>query len=380
MSVGGVPAGGVAPAGAPRSRPAAVIASHANEVGTVQGKVRAAEAALTPLQQKLRGLEAAQEAAGAELAAARADADRWQKRAQQLMQKYESVDAGEYQRVTAELKTVQEAAKAAEETAAERGRELAAARQALAAAEARATAAARSEGAEKAAQAQLTKIKADLDAARAEAETQRKKAAGLWTAVVTVCNRDKKPVAEWKVLQAEKERRLVELEEKAKLAEAGGGDGGAAAELPALRARVAQLEGEVAAAETKAKSEIAAAKSKGLDVAKKAMASKQAVDKELERIKAALAAAQQSAAAATARLNELTAERDALQETVKGLQSQLATAKAAAAAAAKQAAPQRAAAAREAAKTQIAAIQQQAMAEVKTRLKRKTPAAAEAPW
>ncbi len=98
----------------------------------LQSKVRASEAQLGPLHARIRLLEAAAEGAAAELAAARDQAERWQKRAQQLMQKYESVDQQEHQRVLAELREAQQRATAAEAQAAASAEAAGAAQQALA--------------------------------------------------------------------------------------------------------------------------------------------------------------------------------------------------------------------------------------------------------
>jgi hypothetical protein len=103
------------------------------QVRELQGRVRATEAQLAPLQQRIRSLQAASDGAAQELTAAREQADRWQKRAQQLMQKYDSVDQQEHQRVLAELGQVQERASGAEAAAATAAGELAALQQQLAA-------------------------------------------------------------------------------------------------------------------------------------------------------------------------------------------------------------------------------------------------------
>lgn len=103
------------------------------QVRELQGRVRATEAQLAPLQQRIRSLQAASDGAAQELTAAREQADRWQKRAQQLMQKYDSVDQQEHQRVLAELGQVQERASEAEAAAATAAGELAALQQQLAA-------------------------------------------------------------------------------------------------------------------------------------------------------------------------------------------------------------------------------------------------------
>jgi len=291
-------------------------------VQELQGRVRAAEVALAPLQDRVRSLEAAQEVAGAELTSAREQAERWQKRAQQLMQKYESVDVGEYQRVAAELKTAQQAVKAAEEIAAERQRALEALRQQLATSEQRAASSVQqAEGAEKSLQGQLTKLKADLDAARADGENSRKRATSLWTTVCSICNREKKSLAEWKVLQAQKETRLLELEEKVKVLDGEGGSHAAAktADVAALRARVTQLEGDVAAAEERAANEIKTAKARQLELAKKAAAGKQAVVQELQVTRQQLAAVQKAEADAEDRLALLESEKSALQSSIHAL-------------------------------------------------------------
>lgn len=102
------------------------------QVRELQSKVRASEAHLGPLQSRIRSLEAAAEGAAAELASARDQAERWQKRAQQLMQKYESVDQQEHQRVLAELREAQQRAAAAEARAAAAAESTGAAQQALA--------------------------------------------------------------------------------------------------------------------------------------------------------------------------------------------------------------------------------------------------------
>lgn len=91
----------------------------------LQQRLRSSEAAQAPLQARIRSLEAAAGTAAAELAAAQDQAERWQKRAQQLMAKYESVDAQEHQRVLAELREAQEKQRAAEAAAAAAAAEVA---------------------------------------------------------------------------------------------------------------------------------------------------------------------------------------------------------------------------------------------------------------
>lgn len=102
------------------------------QVRELQSRVRASEAQLGPLQSRIRSLEAGAEGAAAELASARDQAERWQKRAQQLMQKYDSVDQQEHQRVLAELREAQQRAAAAEAQAAASAEAAGAAQQALA--------------------------------------------------------------------------------------------------------------------------------------------------------------------------------------------------------------------------------------------------------
>lgn len=99
----------------------------------LQQRLRASEASQAPLQQRIRSLEAAAATAAAELTGAQEQADRWQKRAQQLMAKYESVDAQEHQRVLAELREAQEKQRAAEAAAAAATAEAAALQASLAA-------------------------------------------------------------------------------------------------------------------------------------------------------------------------------------------------------------------------------------------------------
>lgn len=84
----------------------------------LQQRLRSSEASQAPLQQRIRALEAAASTAAAELSGAQEQAERWQKRAQQLMAKYESVDAQEHQRVLTELREAQEKQRAAEAVAA----------------------------------------------------------------------------------------------------------------------------------------------------------------------------------------------------------------------------------------------------------------------
>ena len=97
----------------------------------LQARVRSTEAQLSPLRARIHALEAERDTAAQELAAAKEQADRWQKRAQQLMQKYDSVDQAEHQRVLAELKEVQDRVRAAEKAAAVKAAEAAAATAAL---------------------------------------------------------------------------------------------------------------------------------------------------------------------------------------------------------------------------------------------------------
>jgi hypothetical protein len=55
---------------------------------------------------------------------------------------------------------------------------------------------------------------------QAEAEKAKKARASLWSMVSAVCNnKDKLNPAEWRPIQAGKERRLVELEERVKALE-----------------------------------------------------------------------------------------------------------------------------------------------------------------
>ncbi len=88
------------------------------QVRELQQRLRSSDASQAPLQQRIRSLEAAAATAAAELSAAQDQAERWQKRAQQLMAKYESVDAQEHQRVLAELREAQDKQRAAEAAAA----------------------------------------------------------------------------------------------------------------------------------------------------------------------------------------------------------------------------------------------------------------------
>lgn len=111
------------------------------QIRELQQKVRTGEAAQAPLQQRIRTLEAERNSAGQELAAVREQQERWQKRAQQLMQKYESVDQQEYQRVTEELKQARDKAVAAERAAADKAAEVESLQQQLAAEQARLAAA-----------------------------------------------------------------------------------------------------------------------------------------------------------------------------------------------------------------------------------------------
>ena len=101
------------------------------QVRELQTRVRSTEAQLAPLQQRIRTLEAQSGSAAQELVGAREQADRWQKRAQQLMQKYESVDQQEHQRVLAELTEAQERQRSAEAAAGAAAGEVAALQQAL---------------------------------------------------------------------------------------------------------------------------------------------------------------------------------------------------------------------------------------------------------
>lgn len=50
-----------------------------------------------------------------------------------------------------------------------------------------------------------------------EIEKYRKRANSIWTIVVQTCNKEKLPMAEWRVAQAAKEHRLVELEKRIKI-------------------------------------------------------------------------------------------------------------------------------------------------------------------
>jgi nucleoprotein TPR len=339
------------------------------QLQAVQGRLRNAEAQLAPLQQRIRELEAAQDSAGAELTAAREESERWRKRAQQLMQKYESVDAAEYQRVSVELTAAQDAARAAEATTAERQRQLDAAREALAAAEQRI------EAMERDSKAAAAKLSAELESSKSEAENHRKRSVAIWSAVVATCNRDRKPLQEWKALQLQKERRLAELEEQVKALQGEAAEGeNSAAELAALRARVSQLEMELGAAQQEAKT----AKQSAIDYGKRTAASKKAVESQLHNAKQQLAAAQEAEQSARVRVaafeserENLTAAANALKEELRQCQEQLRAAKAHGGAGGRHGT--RTAAAREAAKTQIAAIQQQAIEDVNSKLKRKQP-------
>lgn len=129
-------------------------------------RLRTTEAQLAPLQQRIRQLEAAADSAAVELTAARDQADRWQKRAQQLMQKYESVDQQEHSRVLKELREAHLRVRAAEAAATARATEtvglqaaLAAEREALAAAQRRAEEAEKENQAGAARAAELAKAK-----------------------------------------------------------------------------------------------------------------------------------------------------------------------------------------------------------------------------
>lgn len=54
---------------------------------------------------------------------------------------------------------------------------------------------------------------------QAEAERQKKRANSVVATIIQTCNKEKLPIPQWKVAQAAKERRLVELEERVKAME-----------------------------------------------------------------------------------------------------------------------------------------------------------------
>lgn len=291
-----------------------------SQVQELQLKIKDAERALVPLQQKLHSLEAAQETAKKELASAREQTDRWQKRTQQLMQKYESVDVGEYQRVNAELKVAQQALKENEVKLSElKGKVKVLEQQA-------GTKSRETESADGGAREQVSKLASELQSVKAEMETHRKRAITLWSAICNTCNLEKKPLAEWKALQVEKERRLKELEEKEKVLQSEGETGPAksSAELAGLKAKVTQLEADVAAANDRAAQEIKAAKVRQLELAKKAAAGKQAVVHELEAAKQQLASAKEAELTAKQRIETLEAEKTVLNSTVAKLSEEVA--------------------------------------------------------
>ena len=65
--------------------------------------------------------------------------------------------------------------------------------------------------------------------AQAEAEKHKKSANNVWNSVLQICNKGKLPLAQWREAQAAKERRLVQLEERAKAEEGQAEVGGRAA-------------------------------------------------------------------------------------------------------------------------------------------------------
>lgn len=291
-----------------------------SQVQELQTKIKDAERALVPLQQKLHTLEAAQETAKRELTTAREQTERWQKRTQQLMQKYESVDVGEYQRVNAELKAAQQALKDNEAKISELGQQVKTLEQ-----QAR-TKSQETDSAEGGLRDQVSKLTSELQSVKTEMETHRKRAITLWSAICNTCNLEKKPLAEWKALQVEKERRLKQLEEKEKVMQMEGESGPAksSAEVAGLKAKVTQLEADVAAANERAAQEIKAAKVRQLELAKKAAAGKQAVVRELETAKQQLESAKEAELAAKQRVETLEAEQSALNSTIANLSEEVA--------------------------------------------------------
>lgn len=282
-------------------------ARHQKQLQETQAKLRQSENQLAPLQQRIRSLEADREAAGAELAAAKEQADRWQKRAQQLMAKYESVDVAEYQRVSSELKE-------AEATAARQAEELETLRKQL--------------GTSQAEKEQLVQLKTDLETVKSEAQDHRKKASLLWHTIISVCNPQKKSLQEWKAIQTEKERKLIELEAKVKLLESKQGDQEAQGvdEIAGLRANATHLETELQKRNNtieKLKEEVKQLRQRALEATKKALESKKATVAELNQAKESLEQAKKSEKAAADKVLAIEQEKASLAKTIESYKEQL---------------------------------------------------------
>ncbi|GAB4815353.1 hypothetical protein N2152v2_002399 [Parachlorella kessleri] len=297
-----------------------------------QSKLRDAEAQLAPLQRRILGLEADKESAAQELAIMREQQERWQQRAQQVMQRFDSVDKHEHERVVAELKEAQEAVRVSEEAARERQAQLAALEQQLSLERARATQLQRQHeelGKEnQGSQEALRAAQQELEAAKADAEKQKRQRIGLWKRVVDTCNKDKLPPERWSAVQAGKERRLAELEERVKALEGQqeGSASAAAAEGATLRAQISQLESELARAKEiaeKARALEARARALALDGQKKALARSQQQTKELEEARAALSQAQSECEELRKRVEVLQREKAELTLRLQALQEDL---------------------------------------------------------
>ena len=282
------------------------------QVQEIQQKLRQSESQLLPLQQRIRELEASEESANAELCAAREESERWQKRAQQLMQKYESVDAVEYQRVSVELKKSQEAVRMAEEKVSEREKEIDTLKQSLLSAEKELKESHKENNDEAA------KLKEELEAKKIESENHRKRALAIWSAVVSTCNKEKKPLQEWKRLQLEKEKRFAELEEKFKSGDLRSEET-KGEELASLRARVAQLEADLIAAQE----EIKNAKKSAIEFGKRSAASRKIVESQLEEAKRQLTVSQETEKSALMKLEVLQRDKNSLTEKIKTLEQEV---------------------------------------------------------
>ncbi|CAI5504033.1 unnamed protein product, partial [Closterium sp. Naga37s-1] len=138
------------------------------DAGEWREKARQAQQQVGPLQAAVQRREAEVAAGKREVESAREEAGRWQRRVQQLLEKYKAIDVEEYQRLQDQLQVKEKQAEQLEQ-------ELAEARGALAAAKAAAEAAEKDKEAEKKrAAAELAKLEAQRAALAEEKEKLEK--------------------------------------------------------------------------------------------------------------------------------------------------------------------------------------------------------------
>ena len=284
----------------------------------LQTKLRAAESQLAPLQARVRSLEAEKESAVAEVASAKEQAIRWQKRAQQMMQKYESVDQQEYQRVTTELEEAhrklsdkQAALDSAQDQLKKQSDLLSHAQQ-------------RQQTLEK----ENKEVKSSVEQLKMEVQAARKNHAALQSLVYNTCNREKLPWQEWKVRQLEKERTLLELQEKIKAIE--NGENVSIGEIAAQKAQIVELTSQIRQKEEEIashKSNLTAATKRAVDNTQKALNARNDAQNALKEAQGDIKSLKAELHALLGTLSSSREEQSVFKARIATLEAELATAK-----------------------------------------------------